>query len=76
MVELTLSLQKFLWEKYRDMFPVIMFGHVELFTKEIQEEYLAWCETDEGRKYLEGGEEYEKVKERVIAALCTKNKGE
>ena len=64
MVELTLSLQKFLWEKHRDILPLIMFGHVELFTKEIQEEYLAWCGTDEGKKYLEGGEEYEKVKER------------
>ncbi len=76
MVELTLSLKKFLWEKHRDILPLLMFGHVELFTKEIQEEYLAWCGTDEGKKYLEGGEEYEKAKERVINALCTKNKGE
>ena len=76
MVELTLSLQQFLWRKLRDILPLLMLGHVELFTKEIQAEYLAWCETDEGKKYLEGGEEYEKVKERVINALCTKNKGE
>jgi len=37
---------------------LIMFGHLELFTDEMQEEYLVWCQTDEGRKYLEGGSEY------------------
>lgn len=35
-----------------------MFGHIELFTEEMNEEYLQWCQTDEGKKYLKGGSEY------------------
>lgn len=31
-----------------------MFGHTELFTPEMQKEYLAWCQTDDG-----GGEDYD-----------------
>ena len=32
-----------------------MFGHVELFTEEMQKEYIAWCQTEEGKSYLKGG---------------------
>ena len=28
-----------------------------------KKEYLEWCRTDEGKKYLEGGEEYLKREE-------------
>lgn len=52
MVELTKSLRHFLFEKHRDIYVLLMFGHLELFTEEIETEYLDWCATDEGKKYL------------------------
>ena len=58
MVKLTQSLKTWLWEYHRDVCVLIMFGHVELFTEEMQEAYLTWCQTEEGRKYLKGGSEY------------------
>ena len=59
MVILTQSLQQWLWQNHRELLPLIMFGHVELFTEEMQQEYLAWCQTDEGRQYLAGGSKYD-----------------
>lgn len=56
---LTQSLYHWLWENHRDILPLIMFGHMELLTQEMYEEYLEWCGTDEGRKYLKGGECYD-----------------
>jgi hypothetical protein len=35
-----------------------MFGHNELITKEMYQEYLDWVQTDEGRQYLEDGSEH------------------
>lgn len=58
MVKLTQSLQQWLWENHKDILTLIMFGHVELFTEKMQEEYIAWCQTDEGNQYLEGGSKY------------------
>lgn len=58
MVKLTQSLSQWLFRNHKDILPLIMFGHVELFTEEMQQEYLDWCGTDEGRKYLKGGECY------------------
>ena len=58
MVKLTQSLYHWLWENHRDILPLIMFGHIELFTEEMQREYFAWCKTDEGRQYLKGGSKY------------------
>ena len=58
MVKLTQSLQEWLWRNHKDKIGLIMFGHVELFTAEMQKEYLEWCKTDEGKKYLKGGSEY------------------
>lgn len=58
MIELTQSLQHWLWVNHRDKIVLILFGHIELFTEEMNREYLAWCQTDEGRKYLKGGSEY------------------
>ena len=54
MVEMTLSLRKFLWKFYRDIYTHIMFGHLELLSEEIKEEYIEWCKTDEGKQYLKG----------------------
>lgn len=60
MVKLTQSLQQWLWDNgHKELIPLLMFGHIELFTEEMQAEYLAWCQTDEGRQYLQGGSKYE-----------------
>lgn len=58
MVKLTQSLEHWLWENHRDKFPLILFGHVELFTEEMNQQYLEWCQTEEGRSYLKGGANY------------------
>lgn len=58
MVRLTQSLREWLWRYHREKIALIMFGHVELFTPEMKQEYLDWCQTDEGKKYLKGGSEY------------------
>ena len=58
MVRLTQSLYHWLWENHKDKVALIMFGHTELFTPEMQEEYLKWCETEDGKQYLKGGSKY------------------
>lgn len=58
MVKLTCSMQKWLWDNHRELIVPIMFGHIELFTPDMEKEYLAWCQTDEGKSYLKGGENY------------------
>ena len=57
MIELTQSLRHWLWENHREIIAPMMFGHTELFTDEMQEQYLEWCETADGKQYLEGGAE-------------------
>lgn len=52
MVRLTRSLKKWLFDNHKEIISSLLFGHAELFTKEKQEEYLEWCQTEEGRKYL------------------------
>ena len=43
MAKLTDSLKEFLWQsEHRKIIPLLMFGHVELFTEEIQQQYLEW----------------------------------
>jgi hypothetical protein len=63
MVKLTQSLQHWLWLNHKELIPLIMFGHTELFTEEMQKEYLEWCQTEEGNKYLKGGSEYREVQD-------------
>lgn len=58
MVKMTQSLSHWLWENYREEYALILFGHVELFTEEMQKEYLEWCKTDDGKQYLKGGSKY------------------
>jgi hypothetical protein len=58
MVILTQSLEHWLCTNHKELFVPIMFGHTELFTEEMQREYLEWCKTDEGKQYLEGGSKY------------------
>lgn len=58
MVKLTQSLEHWLWENHKDIIHLIMFGHIELFTEEMQKEYIEWCKTDDGKQYLKGGSKY------------------
>lgn len=58
MVRLTQSLEHWLWEHHRDKIGLIILGHTELFTEEMQKEYIEWCKTDEGKQYLKGGSKY------------------
>ena len=59
MVTLTQSLEVWLFKYHKEKLPLIMFGHTELFTEEMQKDYLAWCLTDEGKQYLKGGSKYD-----------------
>lgn len=59
MVTLTQSLQHWLWENYREKLVYIKLGHTELLTQDMWDEYIQWCSTPEGKKWLEGGECYE-----------------
>lgn len=58
MIKLTRSLQRFLWQFYREKYALIAFGHTELLSDDMWQEYLSWCKTDEGKRYLKGGSEY------------------
>lgn len=58
MVKLTQSMAEWLWRNHREIMPLIMFGHLELFTEEMGREYIAWCKTEDGRQYLKGGSKY------------------
>lgn len=58
MVKMTQSLKQWLWMNHRDKIAWIMLGHTEMFTEEMNKEYLAWCQTDEGKQYLVGGSKY------------------
>lgn len=58
MVELTQSLQHWLFVNHPDLIAPLMFGHVELLTDEMWAEYVAWCKTEDGQQYLVGGRFY------------------
>jgi hypothetical protein len=58
MIRLTQSLTHFLFVNYRDILVPLTFGHKELMTDEIYQEYMEWLETDEGKQYLKGGSKY------------------
>ena len=58
MIKLTCSLKHWLAINYPENFVLITFGHVELFTPEMHEEYIKWCQTEEGKRYLVGGDLY------------------
>lgn len=58
MIKLTCSLNHWLAVNYPNDFILITFGHVELFTPKMQAEYIEWCKTEEGKRYLVGGDLY------------------
>lgn len=65
MVKLTQSLFEYLWRNHRDIIALIQFGHTELLTDEIWNNYIEWVKTDEGRQYLKGGSKYKEDEEYV-----------
>ena len=58
MIILTHRIEYLLFENHKEKLPVNIFGRTELFTKEMQKEYIELCKTDEGEQYLEGGSKY------------------
>ena len=58
MVKMTQSFSHWCWTYHRDIYTPLMFGHVEELTPELWQEYIEWVKTDEGKKYLKGGECY------------------
>ena len=58
MVKLTQSLREWLFRNHPGIISLIMFGHVELFTDEMYQQYVEWIQTDEGKQYLKGGRKY------------------
>lgn len=52
MIKLTESLEFFLSQNYKDLIVPLSFGHSELLTDEIWQEYLSWCQTDEAKPYM------------------------
>lgn len=49
MVKLTESLKEFLSQsEHKEIIPLLMFGHVELFTEDIQQEYVQWLAKNQG----------------------------
>ena len=58
MVRLTQSLEHWLLENHPDKIAMILLGHIELYTEEMQKAYKEWCKTDDGRQYLLGGSKY------------------
>lgn len=60
MISITQSLREFLIRKgMLKELTLLSFGHVEVYTPELQKEYLEWVQTDEGKAYLKGGEKYD-----------------
>lgn len=56
---LTQSMEAWLVMYHFDLFVPIVFGHLELFTEEMSQEYVEWCKTEQGRQYLKGGSKYD-----------------
>ena len=60
MISITQSLREFLIRKRMlKELTQLSFGHVEVYTPELQKEYLEWVQTEEGQAYLKGGEKYD-----------------
>ena len=56
--KLTASLEHWLVTNEPEVFVLISFGHIELFTEDMNKRYMAWLQTDEGKEYLVGGSKY------------------
>ena len=58
MVKFTQSMSHWLWNNHSDIYGLVLLGHTELITKEMYDEYIKWCQTEDGKQYLEGGTKY------------------
>ncbi len=59
MIRVTQSLAKFFEKKgLLGKLALLYFGHTEVFTPELEKEYLEWVQTPEGLSYLKGGANY------------------
>ena len=58
MNQMTQSFSAWCFKFHPEIYSLLRFGHAELFTKEMQQEYIDWVQTDEGRQYLKGGSKY------------------
>lgn len=52
MIKMTQSFSVWCLKFHKDIYSLLMLGHVELLTKEMYQEYLDWVQTDEGKQYL------------------------
>lgn len=52
MLKTTKSFEIFIFRYHKDILIPLSFGHIELMTDEIWDEYVCWCETDEAKPYL------------------------
>lgn len=71
MVLITQSLMQFLKKKGLGTTLVQLgFGHSEALTPELEAEYIEWVQTEEGKSYLKGGENYnEEYGSKIEAAM-------
>jgi len=58
MNKLTCSAAKFFFDHYPKEMSLFLFGHSEVITTDMYNEYIEWCKTEEGREYLKGGKHY------------------
>lgn len=66
MVKLTESLKEFLFQsEHKEIIPLLMFGHVELFTEEIQREYVEWLAKNQDKEMVKPNGE-----KKILDACC------
>ena len=73
MVNMTNSLSHWLFEHgYQKEMTLIMFGHTELLTKDMWDRYTQWCESVEGRRWLETQQAMENdlTEKQKVEAIC------
>ena len=49
MVGMTQSFSHWLFTNHREIYGLVCFGHIELVTDEMYQDYLSWCDTDESK---------------------------
>ena len=63
MIKTTCSIDRWMFDNgYQKELVLLKFGHTEVFTKDMENRYVEWCKTDEGRSYLKGGANYKEPK--------------
>lgn len=56
MVELTKSFSFWLFKYHREIYALVLFGHLEEITDEMYDDYLQWCMTEEAKPYMNQNE--------------------